>query len=211
VVPIRLERGEPAYPPGLADCLGEEAPPVLWSLGNLEVLQRRKLAMLCSVRCPGSAILQSYDLAHRLRQGSLAVAGGFHSPMEQEWLKVLLLGPQPTLLCLARGLEGMRLPSEYREPLQEGRLLLLSGFEPEERRVTAETALARNRLVAALADALFVAHAEPGGKTEKLCHQVLAWGKPLFTLEGGHNRDLLGLGARALAMGELVRQAEALL
>lgn len=197
--PYLISRADPYYPANLRAYLGTEAPEYLTTIGRLDILGRRKLAMLCSVRCPGSAIVQSYALAQRLRQGEVVPVGGFHSPMEREWLKVLLRGPQPTILCLARRLEGMRLPAEYRQPLQEGRLLLISSFdEMMERRVTAETAIVRNRLVAALADAVFVAHAEPAGKTEQLCREVLAWGKPLYTLAGEANGNLIELGARTI-------------
>jgi hypothetical protein len=43
----------------------------------------------------------------------------------------------------------------------------------KERRHTVEMANRRNRLVGALATAIFVSHAEPAGKTKALCRQVL--------------------------------------
>jgi hypothetical protein len=58
--------------------------------------------------------------------------------------------------------------------------------------------------VAALADAVFVATASPGGKTESLCREIVAWGKPLWTVAGPENANLLALGARvAGSMGSL--------
>ncbi|HEX2923515.1 MAG TPA: hypothetical protein VHS28_05755 [Chloroflexota bacterium] len=54
----------------------------------------------------------------------------------------------------------------------------------------------RNRFVAALADDLFVAYAEPGGKTESLCQEMLGRGKRLYTLEDPFNGNLLAMGAR---------------
>jgi predicted Rossmann fold nucleotide-binding protein DprA/Smf involved in DNA uptake len=41
------------------------------------------------------------------------------------------------------------------------------------RRITAETATARNRFVAALADGLLIAHAQLGGKAERLAQETL--------------------------------------
>ena len=66
------------------------------------------------------------------------------------------------------------------------------------RRATAETATYRNRFAAALADAVLVAYAGPGSKTEALAHEVLAWGKPLHTIESPHNQALLRMGALPL-------------
>ena len=90
----------------------------------------------------------------------------------------------------------MRIPSAWKTPLAEGRLLLLSPFSEKLRRVTADLAQKRNELVAALADAVFVAHAAPGSKTEHFCHDVLSWGKPLLTLESDENTGLIARGAR---------------
>ena len=121
--------------------------------------------------------------------------------MERECLTILLRGNQSLILCPARSLKNMRLPSAYKKPLDQGRLLLLSPFSEKERRHTAELASRRNRLVGALATAIFVSHAEPAGKTEVLCHQVLQWGKPLYTHRSNFNANLLSMGAVPLNAG----------
>jgi len=63
-------------------------------------------------------------------------------------------------------------------------------------RTTAQSALRRNYFVAALANQIFVAHAEPGGKTEQFCYDILKWRKPVFTLPGNANSRLLAMGAK---------------
>jgi predicted Rossmann fold nucleotide-binding protein DprA/Smf involved in DNA uptake len=199
---VRIGLEDPRCPPSIGARLGHDAPASLDALGNLDLLRRRKLAVLCSVKCPGGIILQSYDLMQRLRRSDLAVVGGFQSPMEREWLAVLLRGPGPVVLCPARGIEGMRLPSGYWPPLREGRLLILSCFPDGPDRPTVETALARNRFVAALANDVLVAHASPGGKTEGLCRELLEVGVPLYTLEDRANENLLRMGARPVRLGQ---------
>jgi predicted Rossmann fold nucleotide-binding protein DprA/Smf involved in DNA uptake len=195
VSPTLINRNDPAYPASLLARMGAEAPEAIHALGDLGILARPKLALLCSIRCPGRLILRSYDLAHRLREGAFAVVGGFHTPMEQEWLRVLLRGPAPVILCPARSIARMRVPVAHRGPLEGGRLLVLSPFGEADRRSTADTAALRNGFVAALADRLFVAHAAPGGKTERLCADALAMGIPISTFEDEANANLLVLGA----------------
>jgi hypothetical protein len=82
--------------------------------------------------------------------------------------------------------------------MQEGRLLVLSPFGEKDKRVTAETSQVRNEFVAELAGKVFIAHAAPGGKTEALARKVIEWGKPLLTLVGEENANLLALGATAV-------------
>ena len=67
------------------------------------------------------------------------------------------------------------------------------------RRMTADTALTRNRFVAALADTVLIAHAQPGSKTEQLAQEVVDWGKQVYTLDHPANEHLLVLGAKPLA------------
>lgn len=101
-------------------------------------------------------------------------------------------------MCPAPSLSGIRIPAAYKQPLQQGRMLLLSPFADQERRATVETAMLRNRFVAAVAGAIFVAHAEPQSKTERFCGEVLAWQKPLYTLAENANGHLLTMGATPL-------------
>ena len=185
-----IEKGGERYPQALGRYLGAAAPAALRSLGNLDILRRKKLAIFCSARCPGSVILRTYDLAQRLREDTFAVVSGFHSPLEQECLTVLLRGPAPVVVCPARDIEGMRLPVAWRQPLAEARLLLLSPFSGGQRRPTLDMALARNRFVAALADIIIVAHAAPGSKTEAFCRELAAWGKAVYTAAAFHQQGL---------------------
>lgn len=164
-------------------------------IGDPALLLQRSLALICSVKCPGDIILQTYDLALALRKARVAVVGGFHSPMEKECLELLLRGSQPVLLCPARSLVGISVPSGWKQPIAEGRLLVLSPFEEKYTRPTKELGRARNRFVAALADRILVAYAEPGGITEQTVREALAWGKPVFALESAANKVLLDLGA----------------
>jgi hypothetical protein len=135
------------------------------------------------------------------RARELTVLGGFHSPAEQEELAVLLRPPGRAVVCPARSIETMRLKPEWRAPFAEGRPVLLSPFPATLRRTTRDSAWQRNRLVAALADTVVIAHARPGSATWQLAEQVLAWGKPLFTLPHAANEGLMGLGARMIEVG----------
>ncbi len=64
--------------------------------------------------------------------------------------------------------------------------------------MNAETAMIRNRFVAALADDVFVAHASEDGKLEAFCCELAAMGKPFKTLDSDANANLIAFGARPL-------------
>lgn len=198
--PGSLENGKRLIPasihvPGIAD-------PVA-SIGDPGILKAKMLAFFCSVKCPGDPLLKTYDLARALRDAGTTVVGGFQSPIEKDCLTLLLRGTQPLIICPARGLTNMRLPGEWKAAVTQGRLLLLSPFEEHFRRPTVALAERRNQFVAALAHQVLFAYAEPGGKTEALAKKVIAWGKPVFTLDGKENANLVALGARPVKAEDL--------
>ena len=119
--------------------------------------------------------------------------------MEKEALDILLRGRQPVVVCPARSIEHARLPAAWRQPIEDGRLLVLSFFGQKERRATSERAAFRNECVAAIADRVLIVYAAPGGKTEALARKVRAWGKPLLCLEDEANAGLVSLGAEAVS------------
>jgi len=196
----RLEQNSPRYPESIRRFLGDRAPATISALGNLDLLDKpQKLALFCSVKCTGNLILKLYDFARELREKGVTVVGGFHSPMEKECLALLLRGSQPIIICPARSLETFRLPAAWRAPLESKRLLLLSPFTEKHSRATARLAQARNELVAALADMVLIAYAQPGSKTEAFAQQLLSWNKPLLTLDDKANNQLVALGAKQTA------------
>jgi predicted Rossmann fold nucleotide-binding protein DprA/Smf involved in DNA uptake len=175
----------------------------LHALGNTRQLDACRLALFCSIKCPGELILKLFDLAKELRDKEVGVISGFHAPMDKECLDILLRGKGPIVWCPARSIESMKLSRDRKKAIEQGRLLILSPFLAKQRRMSAARSEIRNRFVISLADRVFVAYAEPSRKTEALCREVVASGKPLFTFESKHNADLLALGAKAASTDEI--------
>jgi predicted Rossmann fold nucleotide-binding protein DprA/Smf involved in DNA uptake len=174
------------------------------AIGNLSLLGHRLLGLVCSQKCPGDAILKTFDLARALRDNGVPVVSGFHTPMERECLALLLRGSQPVVICPARAIDRMRVPQAWRVALEADRLLVLSPFQARNRSPTAELAHRRNEFVATLADKILVAHASPDSKTERLCCGLLKQGKQVLLLESVNNENLLALGAAALSLPKLI-------
>lgn len=168
---LLLHPTHPCWPSQLDSRLGATTPKALFTLGNPAHLSVPLTALFCSAHCPGEAILRAYDHAAHWRDTGRAVIGGFHSPMEKECLRILLRGPQPIVLCLARGLP-QRLAPELQAAVASGRLLVLTPFPNSEIRVTRKLAERRNLLVAALADEVWFAHISPGGQMAELAKRM---------------------------------------
>lgn len=185
----------------------------LATLGDGGLLAREWMAFFCSMRCPGEVILLAYDQAQRWRAAGQPVIGGFHTPVEMEVLKIMLRGAAPVCMVLARGLPK-RVAPEFRKPVDEGRLLIVSPFTADVARPTQALAAERNLFVARMASSIFVAYAAPGSKTEALSRDVVKLGKPCLTFDGRHTANLarlgfdVGVGGRRSVDASIVQSGE---
>jgi predicted Rossmann fold nucleotide-binding protein DprA/Smf involved in DNA uptake len=159
--------------------------------------QNQTIALFCSVKCPGALILDAYEFCRSLRDKPITVVSGFHSPMEQQCLRILLRSANPVVWYLARGMVT-RIPPDLEKAVAESRLRIVAPFPDRIRRVTTATAERRNRLVADMANAVIVVHAAAGSKMEALCRELLAAGKPLFTFDHPANAAIIQAGAQVI-------------
>ena len=201
----RITQTDTNYPKRLKDYLKTEIPETIWARGNIDLLPRQTTslngdlwALFCSSKCPGEIILKAHDLAQTFKEKSIPTIGGYHSPVEQECLRVLLRGLQPILYCPARSIENIRLKPAWKDAFAKERLLILSTFGSQHRRSTGALANQRNAFVAALADKICIAHAAEDSKTLEFAQRVVAWGKPVFTFETSANNALFQLGAQRI-------------
>lgn len=140
-------------------------------LGNLELLKLHKTAFLCSREIPASIVLKCYDWAILQREQRNCILGGFHSRIEKDVLHYLLKGDQPIIVAMARGLK-QRIEPEFNMALEKGRILIISPFDKEEKRITSNTAMIRNQLMIDIADKISVGFISKGGNLEELLKQT---------------------------------------
>ena len=86
-----------------------------------------------------------------------------------------------------------------------GRLTIDTPFDDHVKRATRQTAARRNRYVCERADAVLIAHARPGGRTEALARELIAAGKPVYTIDHPANANLLALGAGVYQTCQVLR------
>ena len=116
-------------------------------LGNQELLKLPKTAFLASSTIPPDMVLKCYDWATAKHEG--CVVSGFSSKLEKDVLHFLLKAKCPVIMVLARRMYK-DLPEELKEPLTQGRLLIISISSAI--RQSRATAFARNRYICEQAD-----------------------------------------------------------
>jgi len=139
--------------------------------GNNQLLDLYKTAFLCSRDIPATVVLKCYDWAIAQREAGNCVISAFHSTLEKDVLAYLLKGTQPVIVALARGMKA-RIDQEFKKPLEQGRLLIVTPFEQKHKRVTKQLAITRNTFMASLADEIVIGYAKPGGNIDRLIQQL---------------------------------------
>ena len=138
-------------------------------IGNKTIWNCEKIGFFASRRVPPEAVMRCLDWATRMRDEGVCVMSGFQSPLEKEVLNILLKGTSPLILVLARRMWDERhIPTLFRKPLAEGRLLVVSPVSQSIRRVDARSAAQRNRCILDHADSLFLGARDSDGSLTDL-------------------------------------------
>lgn len=134
-------------------------------VGNRVLLEQPLTAFFASRRCSGLAIRAAMDWAIEQARLNTPLIGGFHSPLEQSVLEVMLAVKTPVVIVIARKLETAQLPSKWLIAAQAGMIAVVSMADAPQR-LTAELAARRNHWIARHASHIVVAEAAPDGVLE---------------------------------------------
>ena len=146
-------------PPHLAPRIAADQAAHLIGIGNPALLAEPLLAFIASRQCPGHVFIETLERVPHWAKAGRVLVSGFHSPLEQQVLRSLLRRQGRAVKVLARHLppgRDYRPAALEREPLTQGRLLILSASPATENRTTRASALARNGLVITLSDEHYV-------------------------------------------------------
>jgi len=159
-----VSRADAEYPRRLKACLKDDTPPVLYGCGDAAILDAGGLAVVGS-RQVDEALIEYTEGIGRLaaKAGSTLVSGGARG-IDQAAMRGALEAGGKVAGVLADSFERAALNREHRNLLMEGRLVLISPYDPAAG-FNVGHAMQRNKLIYALADVALVVSAdyEKGG------------------------------------------------
>lgn len=191
------------YPQTLLRRLDSSAPPVLFGAGSKEVLARRGIAIVGSRDVDDAGLAFAGELGRSCVAAGLTVYSGGARGVDQVAMRAALDAGGSTVGVLAEGVERSIRTKDNVKSLLAGTLALLSPYLPKAG-FTVSNAMARNRIVYALAEAaVVVASSEGSGGTWAGAKENLnARWVPLYVRTGPGvppgNRALVAEGARPL-------------
>lgn len=139
--------------------------------GSYSLLENTATAFLCSTRCPGDKVLESYEWARQQCDTGGTVISGFQTPVEKDVLAILARRGAKIILTCARDLPKT-IPRDLHPAWNEKRLLILSPFPyGKATRPTRESCSLRNRFVLNHTKKHFIPHiAEGSSLAEDFAH-----------------------------------------
>ncbi|MGK7877606.1 MAG: DNA-processing protein DprA [Xenococcaceae cyanobacterium] len=160
-----LGRSDAQYPKRLKQKLRYLAPAILYGVGNTELLSQGGLAIVGSRDVDEEGLNYTQRVAQTcVRQGIQVVSGGARGVDQASMLGALEAGGT-VVGVLADSLAKAAVARKYRAGIKEGRLALISAYEPNVR-FHAGNAMRRNKYIYALADfALVVSSSVQKGGT----------------------------------------------
>ncbi len=198
-----LGRSDTKYPKRLKQTLRHLAPAILYGVGNIELLSTGGLAIVGSRDVDEEGFGYTQRVAQTCAAQEIQVVSGGARGVDQAAMLGVLDAGGTALGVLADSLSKAAVNSKYRPNIREGRLLLVSSYDPDAGFNTGN-AMGRNKYIYALADyALVVSSSVGKGGTWAGAVEVLQRFKdiPVFVrmhpnvLEG--NQQLYNMGAKS--------------
>ena len=156
-----IGHGDPPYPQEITARLGRAAPLVLYGCGDPALLRVAGLAMVGSRNATSEALDFVRSVAESAAIAGLPVVSGGAPGIDAAAMRAALRAGGLVVGVLAQRLDRAAVAGENREHIADGRLLLLSPYDPASG-FNVGNAMARNKLIYAFARVGLVAGADHG-------------------------------------------------
>jgi len=192
-----VSRADAEYPRQLKTRLREDAPAVIYGCGDRSLLDTGGLAVVGSRHVDESMLNYTMDIGRLCAKSGRTLVSGGAKGIDQAAMRGALEAWGKAIGILADSLERTAMNREHRNQLLDGRLVLISPYDPNAG-FNIGNAMQRNKLIYALSDAALVVNADLNkggtwaGAFEQLDKLRLV---PVYTRSTGE----LGKGLEALA------------
>ena len=156
-----MTRSDPDYPSRLKGRLKQNSPATFFGCGDRSLLSGRSLAVVGSRKVEAEGLAYSALLGGAAAREDCSVVSGGAAGVDEAAMFGSLLEGGKAVGVLSDNLMGTCLKEKYRSHIMDGRLALVSPYNPEAG-FNAGNAMRRNRYIYCMSDAAFVVHSVKG-------------------------------------------------
>lgn len=150
-----ISRADAKYPKRIKARLKEDAPPLLYGCGEIALLEKGGLAVVGSRHVDDELISYTENVGRISAEAHRLIVSGGAKGIDRAAMHGALVAGGDVAGVMADSLESAALSRDNREPLMDGRLVLISPYDPAAG-FNVGHAMQRNKLIYALADAALV-------------------------------------------------------
>ncbi|MBN8456445.1 MAG: DNA-protecting protein DprA [Verrucomicrobia bacterium] len=150
-----ISRADAKYPRRLKVKLKEDAPPLLYGCGDIALLEKGGLAVVGSRHVDDELISYTENVGRLSAEAHRSIVSGGAKGIDRAAMHGALMAGGDVAGVMADSLDKAALARDNRDSLMEGRLVLVSPYDPAAG-FNVGHAMQRNKLIYALADAALV-------------------------------------------------------
>jgi DNA processing protein len=211
--PIKIGLNDAVYPERIKLIMGSKAPPHLYMLGNIDILNMPGIGFCGSRKSSEKGLETAKDCAQQSVEHNIVVVSGNAAGVDFEAHFNSLKAGGKTILVLPEGINHFRIQRALKPVWNWKNVLVVSQFEPDDIWQSFR-AMMRNQLIIALSRVMIVIEAGEKGGTLNAGIETLKSGLPLFVAEyqdmsvdAKGNKFLIDRGAHKLAKNRNTNRA----
>ncbi|MCH8539455.1 MAG: DNA-processing protein DprA [Opitutales bacterium] len=147
-----VSRADPSYPRRLRKMLREQSPSILYGCGDRELLEQGGLAVVGSRKISDEIKSYTENIGALAAEAKVTIISGAARGIDSSAMEGALMNGGSVIGVMADSLGRAALAKSNREAIQEGRLTLISAYDPSAG-FNVGHAMQRNKAIYALADA----------------------------------------------------------
>ena len=179
---VTLTIRDESYPDRLRHVLGRDAPPVLFAIGNLELLTQPSVGFCGARKASEKGVRVATEASALLAKEGIVLVSGYASGVDLSVHQGALQAGGATIFVLAEGISHFRIKAGVKPLLSHENHLVLSEFPPGLPWM-ARSAMQRNSTIIGLSDAMVVIESGLTGGTYACGRSTMEYGRPLFVAD----------------------------
>jgi predicted Rossmann fold nucleotide-binding protein DprA/Smf involved in DNA uptake len=205
-----INRGEALYPQNVKDRLKENAPPIMFGIGSVELLNNKYIGVVGSRKTSESELQETKRLGSSISANNYGVVSGGAKGIDEAAMVGALESGGFGVGFVADSLIRKSTSGLFRNHIINNKLCLVSPYNPETG-FNVGNAMARNKLIYTQSDATIIVKSDTkGGTWEGAKENIKKRWVPIwvFDYKEKGNEALIKMGARRLSIAEELKIQE---
>lgn len=195
-----INRGDKQYPKRLKERLKDNAPPILFGIGNADLLNKQYIGIVGARKTTDNELFETKKIGNKITSENFGIVSGGAKGVDESAMLGALEANGSCIGFVSDSLIRKSTTSIFRKYIIKKRLVLLSPFNPEAS-FNVGNAMARNKLIYTQSEATIVVKSDTkGGTWEGAKENLKKQWVPLWVIDNKEagNNELIKLGANKL-------------